>query len=103
MIAAPADDVVDDDDAAVARQLHRPAEVVGRGRLVGVDEDEVERLVAARAPAANRSRAPTRTSTISDNPARAMFARATPACFGSNSSETSRPPAGSARASQIVL
>ena len=35
--------------------------------------------------------------------AAAMFARATSACAGSNSSVTSRPPGGSARASQMGL
>ena len=49
------------------------------------------------------SAGPRRSSTTSASPARAMLARATSACFGSTSSVISRPPAGSARASQIVL
>jgi hypothetical protein len=46
---------------------------------------------------------PTRISTTSANPARSTFARATSAWCGFASSVTSRPSAGSARASQIVL
>src|SRR4051812_7685347 len=33
-----ADDVIDDDQAAAARQLHRPGEVFRGAHLVGVDE-----------------------------------------------------------------
>ena len=40
---ALAHDVVDDDQAAAAGQPQRPGEVVGGARLVGVDEDQVER------------------------------------------------------------
>jgi hypothetical protein len=47
--------------------------------------------------------APTRTSTTSAKPARSTFARATSAWRGFASNVTSRPPGGSARASQIVL
>src|SRR5205814_644283 len=43
-----ADDVVDDYDAAAARQLQRPGEIIrGRG-FVGVDEDQVERAAILR-------------------------------------------------------
>ena len=39
---AGADHVVGDDHAALTRELERPGEVIGRGLLVGVDEDQVE-------------------------------------------------------------
>ena len=80
-------------------------EIVGLLGLVGVDEDQVERLAGSRrrASAATRARgrcAPRRARR--DRRARCC-ARATSACRGSCSSVTSRPPAGSARASQMVL
>ena len=40
----PTHDVVDDDQAAGPGEAQRPVEVNGVGRLVGVDEDQVERL-----------------------------------------------------------
>ncbi len=46
---------------------------------------------------------PTRRSITEDNPARSKFPRATSACLGSNSSVTTFPPAGNARANQMVL
>ena len=98
------DDVVADDEPAGPGQPHRPVQVLRVGRLVGVDEDEVERLRRSAASAGRVSSAgPTRTSTTSPSPARARFARATSACFGEYSSVTSRPPGASPRASQIVL
>src|SRR3954466_5613254 len=42
--ASVAHDVIDDDDAAGMGQLHRPLEILGGGRFVGVDEEKIERL-----------------------------------------------------------
>ena len=84
-------DVVDDDQAPDVRQLQRPGEVLRRGRLVGVDEDEVEAALGPGPRASGESRAagPTMISTTSDSPARAMFASATAAWRGSASRVTS--------------
>ena len=55
---AVADDVVGDDQAAGTGQLERPGEVVGRVLLVGVDEDQIERLAALGGELREASRAP---------------------------------------------
>ena len=45
---AVADHIVDNDDAAGPRELQRPIEVGFVVRFVGVDKDNIERLVALR-------------------------------------------------------
>jgi hypothetical protein len=48
--------VVNDDQAAPARELQRPAEILGSALLIGVDENEIERAACLGGEAA-RSRA----------------------------------------------
>ena len=99
-----AHDIVHDDQRPAARQFEGPAEILGGVRLVRVDEDQVERPAGLAASFGSASSArPVRTSTVAPSPARAMLARATSACAALASREISRPPAGSALASQIVL
>jgi hypothetical protein len=97
--------VVDDHDRPGTTEAHRPVEVVGVRRLVGVGRTPGRNGCSpSRSSAGSVSSAgPTRTATRSATPARARFARATAACRSSSSSVTSRPSGGSARASQIVL
>ena len=57
---AVAHDVVGDDEAARARELQRPFEIGRVVRLVGVEEDEIERPLACRLRASAACRAPCR-------------------------------------------
>jgi hypothetical protein len=101
---AAADDVIGEDETAAPRQLQRPFKIGRRVLFIGINKTKSNGAYPSEAICGRVSNAfPTRTSTLSDRFARAIFARATAACFGLYSKVTSLPSAGRARPSQIVL
>jgi hypothetical protein len=80
-----------------------PFEIGRVVRLVGVDEDEVERAEPLGLDFRSvSSAAPILISTMRSRPARATFRRATSACLALRSRLMRRPSSGKARASQMV-
>ena len=87
------------------RESSAPRQISALLGLVGVDEDEVERLApsAASRGSVSSARADAHLDDVGQPGAGEVGARDLGMPAASSSSVTSRPPAGSARASQIVL
>ena len=98
---AAAPDVVDDDDRAGVPEPRGPVQVDRVRLLVGVDEDEIERLLVLEGRQ-NVLAAADADVDLAPTPARSRFARATAAMRGSASIVTTIPSSGMPRAIQIV-